>query len=67
MPQGSILGPLLFTLFMNDLPFAVSDGVTLYADDTTVLVTGDNRKGLLGGCERVLTGFQETDSKFHQN
>ena len=37
VPQGSILGPLLFVLCVNDMPQAVTCDLLLYADDTCLV------------------------------
>ena len=40
VPQGSIHGPLLFLIYVNDMPGAVKCKLLLYADDSALLVSG---------------------------
>ena len=42
VPQGSILGPLLFQIYINDMEMATNCDILLYADDSALLVSGKN-------------------------
>ena len=43
VPQGSVLGPLLFLIYVNNLPDCVKNcEINMFADDTALFFTGRN-------------------------
>ena len=42
IPQGSVLGPILFTIYINDLPDVVQNVAKLFADDTKLYAAVNN-------------------------
>ena len=57
LPQGSVLGPLMFLIYVNDMPNISSLFTTLFADDTTLCLRDTSCESLVGSFNNELGIF----------
>jgi hypothetical protein len=70
IPRGSVLGPILFTIYINDLPDAIENMVKLFADDTKVYATVNNtdeRDSLQSDIDRLMNWSDTWLLKFNKS
>ena len=70
IPQGSVLGPILFLIYINDLPDVVNNIVKLFADDTKIYAkvnTKEQEENLQSDIDNLMEWSNNWQLKFNKS
>jgi len=67
VPQGTILGPILFSIYINDLPLHIESPCELFADDTTIHNSDKNIETLLSTLQSDIKRLEEWTELNHMS
>ena len=67
IPQGSVLGPILFTMFVSDVPGMMDNLTSMFADDTKLYATLTDDNNSPHSLQEDLTKLQEWSMKMQMN
>ena len=68
VPQGSVLGPVLFLIFINDVDKRVTNSILKFADDTKIfggMQSEDDREGIQGDLDSLLAWAHDWKMEFN--
>ena len=67
VPQGSVLGPLLYVIYINDLQEVVTNRLKVYADDSKILSVVNNWRDALAVQESVSKCLTDWEMQLNTN
>ena len=66
VPQGSLMGPRLLAIYVNDLPTSSETGcIQMFADDTTIYYIGEEVEKIVDALNLILNDFKVWCCKNH--
>ena len=65
VPQGSVLGPVLYLLYTSDFPKLECSIVATFADDTAILAVGSSNDESTGKLQTTINQIQKWMKKWH--